>query len=116
MSTSLQSCGDTNSGILRTMTGLRFATAAGFEVAAAGAAAADADSALGLPVHTASALVRVVFASMKGVGRLPTPSAICFMVRPDATERSSASNAPSSPGLALESRCLISNQLVRLPP
>src|SRR4029077_10977922 len=70
----------------------------------------------GLPVHTASARASFVLASIKGLGRRPAPAAICSIDRPEAAERSSRSNASASPGLALESRCLISSQLVLLPP
>ena len=46
----------------------------------------------------------------------PLPAAICSMVRPEATERSFVRMASPSPGLAHSSRCLISSQLLRLPP
>ena len=55
-------------------------------------------------------------ASMNGFGPRPLPAAIAAMVRPEATERSSASSASPSPSCAYSSRCLISSQLVRLPP
>ena len=55
-------------------------------------------------------------ASMNGFGALPLPCAICAIVRPEATERSSSRISLASPSLANSSRCLISSQLVRLPP
>jgi len=53
--------------------------------------------------------------AMNGVGAFPVPFAICAMVRPEATERSFARTA--SPSLSAHSSlCLISSQLLRLPP
>ena len=57
------------------------------------------------------------FAVMKGVGALPVPIAISRKVRPDATDVSFSSRMASSlPSFETSSRCLISSQLVRLPP
>src|SRR5262245_38522707 len=61
-----------------------------------------------LDCQTASAFAfaRPFFASMNGFGALPLPAAICCIVRPEATERSS-SRILSPSSLAYSSRCLI---------
>ena len=69
-----------------------------------------------LEFHTASARAGLRLASMKGFGEAPFPAAICSMLRPEATERSASSTPSPSPGRAASSLCLISSQLVRLPP
>ena len=54
---------------------------------------------------------------MKGVGPLPFPAAIASMVRPEAIEVAFSARKLSPPfSRAASSRCLISSQLVRLPP
>ena len=69
-----------------------------------------------LEFHTASARAGLRLASMKGFGEGPFPAAICSMLRPEATERSASSTPSPEPGRAASSLCLISSQLVRLPP
>src|SRR5258708_6497177 len=66
--------------------------------------------------QTASAGNVFLVFSMKGFGRGPLPAAISAIVRPEATERSSATIASPSFSRANSSRCLINSQLVRLLP
>src|SRR5882757_9791272 len=123
-----------NFGIARTITGFArtgfaavaavaaFAARADFAVAAVadasvvGGARGKGSSSGLLPIQTALGLPGLVVASMKGLGGFPAPAAICSMDRPEATERSSFSSASAPPAFELVSRCLISSQLVRLPP
>ena len=53
---------------------------------------------------------------MNGVAARPAPAPISFRVRPEATDLGSSSSLSPSPSRAAPSRCLISSQLVRLPP
>ena len=48
-------------------------------------------------------------AFMKGLAPLPSPAAICAMVRPEPTARSSSDGPPSSSSTAPASQCLISS-------
>src|ERR1043165_7926536 len=52
-------------------------------------------------------------AAMNGLGPRPLPAAICSMERAEATDLSCLATSSS---LANSSRCLISSQLLRLPP
>ena len=55
-------------------------------------------------------------ASMNGFGPLPFPLAIASIARPEATERSCFRMASPVPSRAASSACLMSSQLLRLPP